>query len=122
MKEVIKKIENLQVIDTNSISDYLEKNPNAIVVYSRTTLLQPEYAMLTCVNNHAMEKRYGFVSLIGGPDYSAAFVSKTIAGAINQAISLGKRVYVFDSIYEFVQKKDEILFGKEFKKKLIKID
>lgn len=98
----MKLIINNNVEPTVSVQEVIDNLDTKLVIYKRQSWNHlEEYAVLKRLRGN----KKGFVPLIGGNKYSPCLVADTWEETIKGSIQLGKVLYCFDSLEEFMKNK-----------------
>jgi hypothetical protein len=108
MQKVVKNTSNkIPVVFSEDIADIVKQNENAVIVYKRSSFINEEFAMLSLISRPNESPVYGWITLIG-KDYPVCLKGSSRKACINMANSIGKEVFVFNSLEEFMNNKDTI--------------
>ena len=90
---------------TKSVKNLCKKgfNNDRVIVYRRHNSFKEEYAFLRRVS----ETHVGFVSLIGGAEYSPCLVFPTYKQAVTVAAKI-RKLYVFKNMEDFMKNRHKM--------------
>lgn len=102
----MKKITNHKQKNTRTVDNVCKKgfNNNKIIAYKRHSPVgEEEYAFLRRLSDTSV----GFISLIGGANYTPVYVHSTYQSAVAVAAKM-RKLYIFKNLEDFVQNRHKM--------------